>query len=278
MSNCNNRVEYQIAQTGHSDNSNSISHGNTVHNTKTDAGHANANSHSSTGTPVHHQSEGHASPWLFYSFSMFAFLLIIVLAIIGTKKMRMVPGKFQNLWEVIVEALYGLPTMVMGDRGKQYAPFIATFFIYICVMNLSGLIPGVKSGTASLSVTLGLGIFAFFMVQYYGFKTHGLSYIKHFAGPVAWLAFLIFPLEILSELIRPISLSMRLYGNIFGEEQVIQALATSIPVIGPYITVLRLPLQLLTCVLQAFVFSLLVTVYISMATEKHDDNHEGQHA
>jgi F-type H+-transporting ATPase subunit a len=71
---------------------------------------------------------------------------------------------------------------------------------------------------------------------------------------------------------------MRLYGNIFGEEQVIQALSTSIPVIGPYITVLMLPLQLLTCVLQAFVFSLLVTVYISMATEKHDDNHEGQHA
>ncbi len=277
MNNSYNRVEYKISQANHGE-SNSNSSQESVETLQNNNVQHEANTHTSTGKAPEHQSEAHASPWLFYGFSMFAFVLIIILSVLGTRKMRMVPGKFQNIWEMIVEALYGLPTMVMGERGKKYAPFISTFFLYIVIMNLSGLIPTVKSGTASLSVTLGLGIFAFFMVQYYGFKTHGIAYIKHFAGPVAWLSFLIFPLEILSELIRPISLSMRLYGNIFGEEQVIQALSTSIPVVGPYITVLMLPLQLLTCVLQAFVFSLLVTVYISMATEKHDDNHESQHA
>ncbi len=275
MNNSITRVEYKIAQNSHETD------GNTSSSPMANIPISNISEHTNTSTekPSQHEStEEHASPWLFYGFSMFAFLLIVVLATLGTRKMRMIPGKFQNIWEMIVEALYGLPVMVMGERGKKYAPFISTFFLYIAIMNLSGLIPLVKSGTASLSVTLGLGIFAFFMVQYYGFKTHGLAYIKHFAGPVAWLSFLIFPLEILSELIRPISLSMRLYGNIFGEEQVIQALSTSIPGVGPFITVLMLPLQLLTCVLQAFVFSLLVTVYISMATEKHDDNHESQHA
>ncbi len=277
MNNSNTQVEYKISQAGHKeDGSNNTPE--TLNGTANLAAAGNPATHSTTGAPVKHESEEHASPWLFYGFSMFAFLLIVIFAINATKKMQMIPKKSQNIGEMIIEALYGLPTMVMGERGKKYAPFISTFFLYIVIMNLSGLIPVFKSGTASLSVTLGLGIFAFFMVQYYGFQTHGLAYIKHFAGPVAWLSFLIFPLEILSELIRPISLSMRLYGNIFGEEQVIQALSTSIPVIGPYITILMLPLQLLTCVLQAFVFSLLVTVYISMATEKHDDNHEGQHA
>ncbi len=277
MNNSNTRVEYKIAQAGH-ENSDANNTSETLNVPTNNIVHGNVTVHSSAGEPVKHETKGHSSPWLFYGFSMFAFLLIVIFAINATKKMRMVPQKAQNLWEMIVEALYGLPTMVMGERGKKYAPFISTFFLYIVVMDLSGLIPGFKSGTASLSITLGMGLFAFFMVQYYGFQTHGIAYIKHFAGPVAWLSFLIFPLEILSELIRPISLSMRLYGNIFGEEQVIEALSTSIPVIGPYITILMLPLQLLTCVLQAFVFSLLVTVYISMATEKHDDNHDAQHA
>ena len=213
---------------------------------------------------------GEASPWRFFAFSLAAFLIIIILAVASTRRMRLVPRGLQNLLEMAVESLYGIPEMVMGPRGRTYAPFICTFFLYILVMNLLGLVPLARSGTASLSITFGMGIFAFLMVQYYGFKVHGVRYFLHFAGPVWWLAWLIFPLELVSEIIRPISLSVRLYGNIFGEEQVIAALAQNL---HPLAAVLMLPLQLLTSVLQAFVFSLLVTVYLSMATEKHEEAH-----
>jgi F-type H+-transporting ATPase subunit a len=157
----------------------------------------------------------------------------------------------------------------MGPRGREFAPFTTSFFLYIVIMNLMGLIPGLKSGTASLSITLGLAIVAFLTVQYYGFRTHGLRYLLHFAGPVWWLAWLILPIELLSECIRIVSLSVRLYGNIFGEEQIITALAG----MGVWVPVLLLPLQLLTCLLQAYVFTLLFTVYISLATERHGSEH-----
>ncbi|HEY3417691.1 MAG TPA: F0F1 ATP synthase subunit A, partial [Armatimonadota bacterium] len=141
----------------------------------------------------------------------------------------------------------------------------------ILVMNFTGLIPGFKPGTSSLSITLGLAIVAFIAVQYYGFRTHGIRYLLHFLGPVPALALLIAPLELLSEVIRVASLSIRLYGNIYGEEQVITALATKF---SPLIAVLMLPLQALTIILQAFVFTLLVTIYIALATEKHEEGHE----
>jgi F-type H+-transporting ATPase subunit a len=204
---------------------------------------------------------------------MIVLVATILLVLTLTRRMRLVPHGKQNFAEIVVEMLYGIPEQVMGPRGRAYAPFLGTFFIYIFLMNLSGLIPFFKPGTASLSVTLGLGITAFIAVQYFGFKTHGAGYIKHFMGPVLWLSWLILPLELISELIRPMSLSIRLYGNIFGEEQIVSALANNIPVIGPLAAVLILPLQLLTVVLQALVFTLLVTVYIALATEKHEEHH-----
>ena len=200
---------------------------------------------------------------------MGAFVVIALLAIIGTRRMKLVPRGLQNFIEWIFESLYGIPEMVMGPRGRQYAPLIATFFLYILVMNLTGLIPFLKSGTASLSITLGLAIVAFISVQYYGFKTHGIRYLAHFLGPVPAMAILIMPLELVAEIVRIASLSVRLYGNISGEEQVILALSTQL---SPFIAWLLLPIQILTVLLQAFVFSLLVSVYISLATEKHDDH------
>jgi len=236
-------------------------------------GAAPAETHTATGTPPAHAAEGggeHPTPLTFLGFSALAFVLILSFLALGTRGLRIVPRGLQNAMEMITEILYGIPEMVMGERGRQYAPFVGTFFLYILVMNLMGLIPGLKPGTASLSITLGLAVVAFFMVQYLGFKTHGISYIKHFAGPVWWLSFLIFPLEIISELVRPMSLSIRLYGNIFGEEQVVSALTNQL---SPAAAVLMLPLQVLTVFLQAFVFTLLVTVYISLATEKHENDH-----
>lgn len=233
-----------------------------------------AETHTTTGAsaPAEH-TEGasgeHVSQWVFFGFSMLAFVVIALLAILGTRRMKLIPRGLQNVMEWIFESLYGIPEMVMGPRGRQYAPFIATFFLYIVVMNISGLIPGFKPGTASLSITLGLSVVAFLAVQYFGFKAHGVRYLAHFLGPVPAMAVLILPLELVAELVRPVSLSIRLFGNISGEEQVISALANQL---SPAFAVLMLPLQVLTVFLQAFVFSLLVTVYISLATEKHEDH------
>ncbi|MHB9131890.1 MAG: F0F1 ATP synthase subunit A [Armatimonadota bacterium] len=241
------------------------------------ATHPETGAHSLTPpSPGAHESaaEAETSPWVFYGYSVIAFLAIIVLAIAGARRLKLVPQGLQNLLEMAVESLYGIPELVMGERGRQYAPFLSTFFLYILMMNLSGLIPWLKSGTASLSITLGLSIVAFISVQYFGFRAHGIKYLTHFVGPVPWMAFLIFPLELLSELIRPVSLAIRLYGNINGEEKVIEALAMQL---SPFVAVVMLPLQILTSILQAFVFTLLVTVYISLATEKHEAEHGETH-
>ncbi len=210
--------------------------------------------------------------WVFFGYGFLAFLILTILAIIGTRKLKLVPKGIQNFLEMLFETLYGIPEMVMGPRGREYAPFVSTYFLFIVTMNLIGLLPFGRAGTASLSVTMGLAIIAFIMVQYYGFKTHGLRYLAHFAGPVPAMAILIFPLEIISEFIRPVSLSFRLFGNMYGEEKVIAALANLSPHV-PIVPLFMLPLQLLTCVLQGYVFSLLVTVYISLATEKHEEGH-----
>lgn len=212
------------------------------------------------------------SQWTFFGLSLFAFVIIALFAMIATRRMLLIPRGLQNFVEWIFESLYGIPTMVMGERGRQYGPLISTFFLYIVIMNFTGFIPGLKSGTASLSITLGLALVAFCAVQYFGFKTHGMRYLLHFLGPVPWLAFLIAPLELMAEVVRVASLSIRLFGNISGEEQMIDALSHQL---SPIVPVFMLPLQMLTVILQAFVFSLLVTVYISLATEKHDTQHSG---
>lgn len=218
-----------------------------------------------------------------YASTVLAFLVVSLLVILGTRRLQLVPRGRQNFMEFLVESMHGIPEMVMGPRGRRYTPFIATFFLYILVVNLTGLIPPFKAGTTSLSITVGLGIVAFIAVQVFGFREKGIGYLGHFLGPVSpkrgmkivaflgslIIALVILPLELISEFIRPVSLSFRLYGNIFGDEQVVEALATQF---SPLVAVLMLPLQVIVSVLQALVFTLLVTVYISLATEKHDEH------
>jgi len=229
-----------------------------------------------TAVPAEEGRQTILSPefWLFLS-PVVAVLIIVIVAVAGTRRLRMIPRGMQNFVEFLVESLNGIPEMVMGPRGRQYAPFISTFFLYIVIVNLTGLIPPFKSGTSSLSITVGLGVTAFLAVQYFGFQAQGIRYLAHFIGPIPLLAWLIVPLELIAELIRPVSLSFRLYGNIFGEERVIEELATKF---GPLTAVLMLPLQVMTSVLQALVFTLLVTVYISLATEKHGAHEEPEEA
>lgn len=238
---------------------------------------------------IWHHGKPTAGFWQLLASPVLAFLVIMLLVVLGTRRLQLVPRGIQNVMEFLVESLNAIPEMVMGPRGRQYAPFVSTFFLYILLVNLTGLIPPFTAGTSAISITVGLGVTAFIAVQVFGFGAKGIGYLGHFLGPVspqrgmkivAFLASLlislvILPLELISELIRPISLSFRLYGNIFGEEQVVKALATQF---SPLVAVLMLPLQVITSVLQALVFTLLVTVYISLATEKHEEHAEGEEA
>ena len=183
------------------------------------------------------------------------------------------PGRVQHLTEVIVEAVQGLMREVIGRNSRLYLPLIGALGVYILCGNLLGLLPGFISPTSNLNITLSCAICSFVYYNYHGIKRHGLfKYLKHFAGPVWWLGWLLFPVEIVSHFARVLSLSMRLFGNIFAEELIIGSLnqylvpfLTSVPVMF---------LALFASTIQAFIFILLTMVYISGAIE---DSHEGGH-
>ena len=164
-----------------------------------------------------------------------------------------------------MEMLQGLVSDMMGDKlGKRYFPLMASLFIFILVSNYSGLlpfageIPGFAAPTSSLSVTAALAIIVFFATHYFGLKEHKLSYFKHFFTPVAFL----FPIFLIDEFVRPVTLSLRLYGNIVGEETLIAKCFHAVPIILPLLPQL---FSLFMGFLQAFIFMLLTCVYIGGA-------------
>ncbi|MGM0599862.1 MAG: F0F1 ATP synthase subunit A [Candidatus Rifleibacteriota bacterium] len=179
------------------------------------------------------------------------------------------PGKFQNFFEYCYESLESFVTNIVGkDKVKELLPVLSTVFIYIFLANIMGLVPGLKSPTSLFSNCLGMALIIFFLTAYYGFKHHGTGYIKHFAGPIWWMAPLMVPIHIVGEISRPISLTLRLFGNIMGEDVVILVLTSFIfPLIVP------IPMHLLaifTSLLQALVFTILSGVYLSGAiAESH---------
>ncbi|MFQ5456444.1 MAG: F0F1 ATP synthase subunit A [Nitrospirota bacterium] len=211
----------------------------------------------------------------------FSGIIIIILAIIAkmaTREKKMVPGKFQNAVEIIVEGLDSFVCSVIGHDGRRYTPFIGTLFLYIFCMNMLGLIPGMKSPSANINTTLGLSFSVFLYVQYTGITRLGLiGYIDHLLGrPRDLVGFLfiplMFPLHVLEEFIKPISLALRLFGNVTGEDSLIAVfLGIGIVILSFIHSPIGFPLQfpfmllaVLTGTIQALVFSLLSTVYISM--------------
>ncbi len=188
------------------------------------------------------------------------------------------PGRIQHLLEVVLEAIQSLMKEVIGKDTRRFVPLIFALAIYILMGNLIGLVPGFLSPTSNLNVTASCSICVFLYYNYHGIRKHGfLKYLKHFAGPVWWLAWLLFPVEIISHMARPFSLSMRLFGNIFAEELIIGSLnkyifpfLTSVPVMF---------LALFASTIQAFIFVLLTMVYISGAVEDaHEEAHAEPHA
>jgi F-type H+-transporting ATPase subunit a len=172
----------------------------------------------------------------------------------------------RNVAEAFVEGMNGLAEGVLGHHYQTYVPLLATFFAFILLSNLLGLIPGFSPPTSSFQMTFGLGLVSFFAYHAYGLRAQGLSYLKHFLGPLALLAPLMLPIELVSHMFRPISLGIRLYANMFADHAVIAIFTDLTQWVIP---VVFYGLGALVCVTQAFVFTMLTAIYISLGVS-HD--------
>lgn len=170
----------------------------------------------------------------------------------------------QHAMEYIYESLEGFVVTVVGEKyAKELLPVLATIFIYIFASNILGLVPGLKSPTSLFSNCLGMALIVFIYTFYLGLSRHGLGYIKHFTGNIWWMAPLMLPIHIIGEISRPISLTLRLFGNIMGEDVVILVLTVALfPLLVP---VPMLLMAIFTSLLQALVFTILSGVYLSGA-------------
>lgn len=196
---------------------------------------------------------------------LYVMLGLGVFSYILKRRLSLVPGGVQSVTELLISGIEGLVDETMGHHGKKYFPLVATFGLYILISNLTGLIPGLLPPTANLNTTVGLALIVFVLTHIIGVKEHGLRYLKHFVGPVWWLAPLMVPIEIISHLSRPLSLSFRLFGNMMGHELIIAVLLILVPFLLP---LPLLVLGILVSFIQAFIFSLLTMVYIGGALEE----------
>lgn len=171
---------------------------------------------------------------------------------------------FRNFFEIVAEKLYGLTEMVIGHHdAATFFPVIGSLFIFIFTCNLVGLIPGVIPPTDNMNCTLALGVFVFIYYNIAGIRANGISYLKHFLGPFLPLAPLMVVIEIFSHVFRPISLALRLRGNIMGDHIVLGVFSGLVPYLLP---VIFYGLGVFVAFIQAFVFCLLTMVYISLST------------
>jgi F-type H+-transporting ATPase subunit a len=192
-------------------------------------------------------------------------ILIIGVLLLG-RGIQLIPRKGQSVLELIVQGLENFMVEITGPEGKAFFPFIGTIFLYIFVSNLLGLIPGFFSPTANVNTTLSLAICTFILTHAIGIKFHGVKYIKHFLGPVWVLAPLMFIIEGIGHMARVMSLSVRLFGNIFGKEKILGILFA---LAGLYLAPLPiLFLGILVSFIQAVVFMLLSIVYFAGAMEE----------
>lgn len=196
----------------------------------------------------------------------------VALAGMRSRKNPLIPEdkmSFSAFYELVAEFILRLGDNVMGKHNRKYLPFIATIFFYIFSMNLMGLIPGFSGPTSSVAFNLGMALVVLVMYTWWGVKEVGLkAYLGHMWGPIWWVGPLLFPVELISHLLRPLSLSLRLYGNMTGDH-IVLAVFTDLTKLG--IPVIFYFLGLFVCFMQAFVFSLLTMIYIrfAVAHEEH---------
>jgi len=185
------------------------------------------------------------------------------------RKPALVPTRRQTVAEMIVQMFEGLIVEAVGPEGRRYVPVIGTVGIFIFFCNMLGLVPGLMSPTSKLNVTVGCALVVFFYYHAQGVKTQGLRYFKHFTGEIPAMAPLMLPIEIISHFSRPVSLSMRLFCNIFAEELLIVIMASIFPLLLP---LPFMALSIFTSLIQAYVFVLLSCIYIAGAVA-HEEEH-----
>ncbi len=203
-------------------------------------------------------------PYMTYTWLVMAFL--IIMPKLTMDKVELIPGSGQNFWEVIIG---GLKDFLAENLGEENAlmlfPMLATLFLYIFVANMIGLIPGFTSPTGSFNITVGLTVIVWVAHHVLGFRAHGLKYYKHFTGPIPVMAPFMIILELISNFARLLSLSMRLFGNMFAKKVLLGVLIT---LAGAYFAPLPiLALGTLLSAIQAIVFLLLATLYCAQALE-----------
>jgi len=204
-----------------------------------------------------------AYPHVIYSW--FVMIILIILGAVAAKGISMIPTKAQNVFEILISGIEEFMVEITGEEGRWLFPISATIFIYIVVCNLIGLVPGFLPPTASVNTTLSCAIPVVIFTHVIGVKYHGVKYIKHFMGPVWWLAPLIFVIEIIGHAARILSLSIRLFGNMMGHELVLGILFF---LAGLFLAPLPImALGIFVAVVQAFVFFLLSIMYFTGAME-----------
>jgi F-type H+-transporting ATPase subunit a len=218
---------------------------------------------------------------LTYKAPIYSLLVIVILSslcIAGARSMKMIPGRFQNVVEWAIEGLDGFIRGILGPEGRRFVPFLGTLFLYIYFQNIFGLFPLMFTPTSMIESTAALGILVFLYVQFVAIRSNGvIGYLKHLAGDpkdaAGWgMAPLMLPLHIVGELAKPLSLSLRLFGNMMGEETLLAVFMglgvavlafTQLPV-GIPLHVPFMFLALLTTLIQALVFTILSTIYFSL--------------
>ena len=195
--------------------------------------------------------------------------LAMLLVRMAMSNLQLVPKGTQNLMEAYINGVLQMGTDVMGkENARKYIPLIATIGLFVGISNLIGIVPGFEAPTAFLELPLTLALIVFVYYNYVGIKEQGIvKYFKHFLGPVWWLYWLMFPIEIVSHFSRLVSLSFRLFGNVKGDDMFLMVILMLAPWLLPMI-----PFALLTFMafLQAFIFMMLTTVYIGSAVAIED--------
>jgi F-type H+-transporting ATPase subunit a len=205
----------------------------------------------------------HIPPHVTYTWVIM--LILLGLGILASRQVSLVPKGAQNVFELIIGGLEDFMVEITGEEGRSFFPYICTLFLFIMFCNLIGLVPGFLSPTANINTPLAMALCTFVFTHYLGVKYHGAKYIKHFLGPIPALAPLFFPIEIIGHFARVLSLTLRLFGNIMGEDLV---LAILMFLAGKFLAPMPMMfLAVFTSVVQAFVFTLLAMMYFAGSME-----------
>lgn len=210
----------------------------------------------------------HVAGAILVSLILAVFALAARLVLARQKDYLIPPARlsFLNFSDIVAENLYKMTQSVLGRDAPTYFPVVGGIFLYILLSNLIGLFPGMEPPSANINTNLACGAFVFFYYNYQGLKHGGLHYLKHFFGPVWYLAWLLLPIEIISHTVRPFTLALRLKGNMVGDHTVLSVFTG----LAPKGLVLPIPfyfLGLMVCVIQAYIFVMLTMVYVSLAKE-----------